>query len=310
MTQKQKNIRLLATWIVLLVVTVSIYLLDSSQDRLTVSRDLFAMNDPSGINKVVLSSPKERNVLVFGGNQWQLNGRYTADPQRVTVLFAILKQNKVRRMVARNKEDEIDSLMQAAGVNVKFLQGENVLKQFDVVSSKDGSLTYFSQGKERYVVEIPGYRVNLGGIFSLDQNGWRNPLVFDVSWSNLQEVKVIYPQEEQNSFDIVYDNHYYAIQQLSRTDSVKLTDFLDDVSLLLVEDYLRSEELEGNVSGLPLATLLVNTLGDITHSVEFLRGGTNDDKIIGRIDSLDYALFDYESVRKLLRPKRYFMPEE
>ena len=309
MNQQKKNIRLLITWLVLLAITAFVYFDGGPGDRVTVPRDLFAMADPSAIDRVQLSSKTINNNLVYANATWNINGKYKADPQRITVLFAILKQNKVRRKVAKNKGAYVDSLMAVQGVEVVFFKGDDPVKSFWVTSSEDGTLSYFKKDKgENYVVEIPGYRVNLAGIFELDENGWRDPRVFDVNWANLQEVNMIFPDQAQRQFDVTYDGRSLEVQQLAQSDTAKLADLLDDLSLLYVNDYLNEKEIEDNpgLSAPTKATVIVRDVTGNAYTVAFFEPLGDQQEILGRIDSADYAVFDFNKIRKILRPKNYF----
>ncbi len=309
MNQRTKNIRLIIVWLVLLLVTIAAFVFDEQGDQISVPRDVFAVEDVSTIDEVVFSSSGFSNRLIFTNGQWVVNDTYKADPQRVTVLFAILKQNKVRRKVSASKKSEVDSIMKGQGIEIKFLESGSVTKQFNVVG-KDG-LTYFSDDRDTYIMEIPGYRVDLAGIFQLDEGGWRNPLVFDINWANLQEVNMLFPGRERDQFDVVYKRRYYTIKQLPDVDSTKLTNFLDDVSLLFVNDYLDDDELKAykDLTREPMATIIVKDVGSNYHTLTIYQEIEGEDQIIGSIDSTDYGVFDFEMIRKILRPKRYFEPK-
>lgn len=308
MSQKKKNIRLIILLTVLMAITGIVIIAGEESDSIDVEKDLFALEDVATIDEVIIRSEKEQNSLRFINGIWMLNDRYKADPQRVTVLFAILKQNKIRRKVANRQLQKVDSALQSQGVNIRFLSNGVETKEFKVVGF-DG-LTYFNNGEDSYVVEIPGYKVDLAGIFALDEGGWRNPLVFDINWANLRGVNMIFPERPNDQFNIVYQRRYYTINQLNNVDSTKVTDFLDDVSLLYVNDYLDKQELENLKVDVnqPIASIIVSDVGGNQYSLTLYN--EVGDEVIGRVDSTDYALLDFEMVRNVLRPKQYFVERE
>lgn len=313
MSQQKKNIRLLITWLLLLAATSFIYFSQGPSERVNVPRGLFAIADPSIIDRVGLASAKAENTLKFSNNVWNVNELYKADPQRVTVLFAILKQNRVRRRVAKSRQGTVDSLMALTGVDVIFYRGSKEVKKFRVAGSEDGSLSYFRQRPgENYVVEIPGYRVNLAGIFELDENGWRDPLVFDMNWTNLQEVNMLYPGRGASQFDVTYDGRSLQLQQLAEADTAKLTELLDNISRLHVREYLDPGDVEKHpgFTAPVQATIVVRDIIGNFYTVEFFGQETEQQEILGRIDSTGYAVFEFNQVRRILRPKRYFEVKE
>ncbi|MEM7108473.1 MAG: hypothetical protein AAF519_09630 [Bacteroidota bacterium] len=306
MSQRRKNITLLVTWLALVVVTAVVIALQESNDRIDVTRDLFAVEDVNTIDQVVLSG-EEVNTLDFVNGNWMLNDKYKADLQRVTVLFAILKQNRIRRKAANKLTAVLDSAFQVGGIKVQFLASGRSVIEFQVLGLN--GLTYFSDGNENYVVEIPGYRVDLAGIFELDQGGWRNPLVFDINWANLKEVNMIFPGRPAEAFDVVYRRRLLTIRDTQSVDSTKLTDFLDNVSLLYVKDYLSEKEaIDSGLDTIDLkASIFVSDVGNKQHTLSIYNSSKEEDEVFGWIDSTDYAIFDFNMVRKVLRPKTYFL---
>ncbi|MEM6522817.1 MAG: hypothetical protein AAF693_03450 [Bacteroidota bacterium] len=306
MSQRSKNIKLGIVWLVLVIITVCVITFQADNDRINVAKGLFAVGDVTLIDEVILAG-KEVNLLEFTNGTWILNKSYKADPQRVTVLFAILKQNRIRRKVANRLVAVVDNAFSEKGVDVQFLAGEQLIKEFKVVGL-DG-LTYFNDGTESYVVEIPGYRVDLAGIFELDNGGWRNPLVFDINWANLKEVNMIFPSRPDEQFDVIYKRRYYTIRDSQSVDSTKLTDFLDNVSLMYVKDYLSNEEAldNGLDSSSPQASIVVSDVGANQYTLTIYNSINEEDEVIGLIDSTNYAIFDFNMIRKVLRPKKYFL---
>ncbi|MEM8565690.1 MAG: hypothetical protein AAGF85_04475 [Bacteroidota bacterium] len=306
MKQRSKNIKLGIVWLVLVIITVCVITFQADNDRINVAKDLFAVGNVTLIDEVILAG-KEVNLLEFTNGTWILNKSHKADPQRVTVLFAILKQNRIRRKVANRLVAVVDNAFSEKGVDVQFLAGEQLIKEFKVVGL-DG-LTYFNDGTESYVVEIPGYRVDLAGIFELDNGGWRNPLVFDINWANLKEVNMIFPSRPDEQFDVIYKRRYYTIRDSQSVDSTKLTDFLDNVSLMYVKDYLSNEEAldNGLDSSSPQASIVVSDVGANQYTLTIYNSINEEDEVIGLIDSTNYAIFDFNMIRKVLRPKKYFL---
>ncbi|ELR69649.1 hypothetical protein C900_04874 [Fulvivirga imtechensis AK7] len=281
------------------------------EDKLKISRSIFAYENPSAINRVTFTGNNDTVELIYNGRQWKVNGQYEADPQRISVLFAILKQMRVRRRVAKQQQGVIVERFKNDGMEVAFFEGDDKVHDFYVYGEEESRLTYVAESPESpaYIVEIPGYRSYLAGIYQLDKNGWRNPVAFDINWANLQSVKVIYPGREENSFDVVYGNSFYKISQLTATDTTKLTDFLDDVSLLYVNDYLNEDEEEQYsqiIKAIPQASVQVTDVAGRIHTLEVYDVLPDNRQIMGRIDSTDYVILNLNETRKILRPKSFF----
>lgn len=314
--QKKRNIKLIFVLIALTLSAVSAYFVTRPADQLKVSRDIFSYEDPAAIDKVVFEGASGEHQLTFaGGGGWQVEGEYKADPQRVSVLFAILKQMRVRRKVSRQQEEMIEEKLKEAGTRVTFYEGDKAAHEFYVWGDEESGLTYLAEKPidQAYIVEIPGYRSYLAGIFQLDKNGWRDPLVFTLNWSNLSSVQVVYPDNEGLGFSVEYADRFYAIPEIPQTDSTKLTDFLDDVSLLFANDFLSEKEKQQYseiIDDQPQALFKIEDVGKNIYTLEIYGMLPDGKELIGRIDSTDYATFDVAKVRKIMKPKSYFIKKE
>jgi hypothetical protein len=307
--QKKKNIKLLVVLGILIVITLVTFLIDRPANELDVDKDIFSLPNPVNINKVLLKSAVSEVSLKFENGRWFVNDRYEADPQRISVLFAILKQVKVRRKAAKNQKAKLDSLFAVKGTEVTFYEGDAVAKQFVVAGDQSQSLTYLGDAilSDKFLVEIPGYRSYLAGLFELDESGWRNPLVFNLNWANLQGVKVNYFGKEDNNFDIIFDDRSYKIKGLSQADSLRLTDFLDDVSLLYVNDYLIKDEIDKykDVISKPQATISIHDIGNNDYAITIFDKVEKGNYLV-KIDTADYALIEENQIKRVMRPKAYF----
>lgn len=312
--QRKRNIKLIVVLVALIVSTVLAYFFTRPADKIKVDRTIFAYEDPAGINQVVFEKANHSDTLQFDGAFWRVNNTYDADPQRVSVIFAILKQERVRRKVAKQQEDSLQQAFEENGVHVTFYENGSAVKDFYVLGDDASKMTYMAErpDEQAYIVEIPGYRSYLAGIYELDVNGWRNPRIFDFNWANLKGVDVLYPQSEKG-FKVGFDQSFYQVHGLAETDSSRLTDFLDDVSLLYANDFLDTKEVEkykNQVSVEPQAVISVYDVGDKAYTLEVYETLPNNREIIGRKDSSDYVIFDVSRIRKVLRPKSFFKKKE
>ncbi|MEQ8927217.1 MAG: hypothetical protein RLO81_15455 [Fulvivirga sp.] len=303
--QKKKNIRLLILLVTAIIVTVITYVLVQPKSGISLDKSLFSYGQTVDLNKVVFDSNPDV-TLEFSRNTWLVNSSYSADPQRINVLFAILSQVSVRREVASNELAGVDSLMNTKGTQVKFYSDNNMVKSFYVVGDEGRAVTYMSEDKQTYyLVEIPGYKSYLAGIFLLDVNGWRNPLVFDLNWANLANVQVSYPQNPGNNLAITFNERSLSLVGMSNADSSKLTDLIDDISLMYVNDYLFESEVVDSLTTELNAKISVSDIARNTYTLE-VYGQNSSQQYLVRKDSLHYALMEPNLVRRVTKPKSYF----
>ncbi len=307
--QRKKNIQLLISLAALIAIAVLLGLTRPSKDRLDVDREKFSFEDPSQIDAVVLKHKDGTDTLAFINGVWRVNQQYKADPQRISVLFAILKQARVRRRAARTQMDSLATWMDENGVMATFYEGAEPVISYEVAGNITNGVTYYreSGGEPVYLMEIPGYRSYLAGIYELDEYGWRYPRVFDFNWSTLKDVAVEL-EEESNGFHVSFSDNFFQVDELNETDTTKIADFLDDLSLLYVNDYLFPDEAAGydSLSDELMARITVRDVGDNRYMMEVLETLPGESEILIRLDSSGYALADFNALRKILRPRRYF----
>jgi len=311
--QEKRNKKLAALLLTLIAIMVVLYVIKDEPDRIDIDREVFAYDDPSQIDRVSIDLGEEVVELNFDGTRWLVNSQYKADPQRVKVLFAVLKQVRARRAAARQQQDSLQSKMSTDGQTVSFFSSGKKIHGFKVIGNADKGLTFMSQPQEDiYVAEIPGYRSYLAGIFEVDEQGWRDPLVFDINWRNIQSVHIIYPNQSENSFDVSFNDGDYKINQLQKTDTTKLFDLLDEVSRLYVNDYLRKSEVEGYAlqKDTTIATIALVDVGGNYKTLEVLGKIDGENTHLVKKDSSDFGVISSEMLRTALRPRRFFqMPK-
>lgn len=307
MNQRRKNIRLLILLGVLLVVTLVLILFTGrDRDALDVPRDLFAYGATETIDMAVIGT----DTLRYNGSYWTVNGKYKADPQRVEVFFAIARQIQVRRQASRVQVDSLNRTLEQQGIPVRLFASGSMVREYLVWGDPSRGMTWLRDpdGEMPYLAEIPGYRSYLGGIFTLDENGWRYPIVLDINWQNLQGVTVTYPGKEAASFEVAYSDGFYGVTGMAETDSSRLTDFLDNLSLLYVNDYLNPAEIDQYDSLFrdQEAHIVVEDVGRNQHVVDVFGKVPGRDEILVRIDSADVGLSDYGKMKTLLKPRQFF----
>ena len=310
--QKKKNIRLSILLLVLIVLTVITYAFKDSGSSLDIDKNLFAYTNTTKVNKVELESLNSEVELSFKNNGWLVNDKYEADPQRISVLFAIAQQVTVRRKASNSLKPKLDSLFTTTGVKLSLYDEDNLVKQFLVSGDEVEGLTYMKEidTDDYYLVEIPGYRSYLAALFQLDGNGWRNPIVFDISWSNLQAVQVKYLDQEENDFNVIFDKGNYGIEGLVKSDSLKLIDFLDNVSLLYVNDYFTDREVESysELSKDALANINIQDVGKNNYTLTIYNKIDRGNYLV-KIDSSEYAIMQADIIKKVMKPNHFLVKE-
>lgn len=294
---------------VLLVVTLGVYLISNVSNDVVVDKGLFKLEDFSTIDKVILSKSEEKIELTFDGARWKVNDQL-ADRSMIDVLFATLQQVEPKRLVAESLKDSIGLMLRNGGVHVQLFEGNNLQKEFMAGGNQRKTQAYFKNptDDDSYVMVIPGYRVYASGIFELDENGWKDRYVFNFNWRNFKSLKALFPADSKNDFEVSMGESYFEVKDMVAVDTTKLNDFLDAISLLEVDQYIKPADVVGYDSLLKTNPQLEIEVNDISGKSYFLSIYDLQDQpqALGIIQTTNPAYIDKRKIKGLLKERAWF----
>ncbi|GCC51888.1 hypothetical protein SanaruYs_21170 [Chryseotalea sanaruensis] len=265
--QEKRNKLLFAVLLVSVAITTVIYFLGNETSSEVKNKDLFQVTESKVINRVELASASGKVTLSFNGTRWMVNETEAADRDMIDVLFATALQAEVKRPVAENRNDSVAVEVKATGVNVKFFEGDVLRKNFTAGGNNKKTEAYFiDETGKAYLMNIPGYRVYVSGVFELTEKQWWDKYVFPFNWSNVRDLAVMYPNKVDNNFTISLQEENFAIDNLP-TDTTKLNDFLFAVSLLTVDEFIEIDSLK-DVE--PVLTVQVSDIANRIYTLSIL----------------------------------------
>jgi len=305
--QEQKNKRRFILLLALLTVTAAVYWLGSADSQDEIDKTIFRKVELTSIDQVMLESPAGKVVLALNGSRWQVNGKYEADPNMIDVLFATLQQAEPKRPLPTHQQDSVAKVIEEDGVKISLFHEGVVADSFYAGGNGQKTQGYFHrQGEESYVMSIPGYRVYVSGIFELPEKGWRDRLVFQLNWRNLKSVDVTFGQKRSDDFRVLMEGEVLSIEGVQASDTTRLYDFLDAVSLLTVEAYLDSSSTLDSLAGTqPGLGLEVKDIANRSHSIRLYQSGPG--KFVGFINNNQWCTLAPASIQPVFRPRSYFV---
>lgn len=305
--QRKRNIQLLFA-LACLVVAIALlsFFLNRKEDAVDVN--LFRVADFTQIDKVVLTKKGKPIELKFDGSRWTVNNQL-ADRRMIDVLFATLQQAQPKRPVAESIQDSVNTLLEKDGALVSLFVGDEIQKEFFVGGNTTKTQTYFKDKNEEksYVMVIPGYRVYTGGVFELDETDWKDKYVFSFNWRNFQSLKSS-TRNSKDDFEIAMGKTYYEVKGVSSIDTTKLNDFLDAVSLLTVDQYIKSEKAPEYDSLLATQPIVKLEVSDVSGKNYMLIFYDTDDKalVIGSMGA-QLAFFDRRKLLPIVKSQSWFV---
>lgn len=306
--QKRRNKRQLILLVVLTMLTVVTFWWIQPENRIDVDTNVFHVDDLSAISRVTLVSDSAEVSLAFDGARWKLNDTLVADADLISVLFATLQQATPKRAVAHTLQDSIFQELQASGVTVSLFQGQQIAKQFVAGGNASKTQAYFADPNTRqvYVMTIPGYRVYVSGIFELNSYGWRDKFVFNFNWRNFKRLEAVWPQRPSEGFVVSMQKNFFGIEGMADADTARLNTFLDNVSLLTVDEYLPKPGLIDSLRHSDaLMILRVSDVGNRTYDLRLYDSGDSR-RVLGLLQNSQGVVFDRRKIQQILRPRSFF----
>lgn len=299
--QRKKNIRLMLLLAVLVTATVVLFVTGGCEGS-DVDPDYFQLTDYTGIDRVVLQSPRENIVLSYNGARWRLNDSLVADRAMIDVLFATLAQVRVRRALGA---DSVAAELETRGVKVILQKEGTVVQEFIAGGNDRKTLAYFMKPGERkpFVMHIPGYRVYASGIFELESGGWRDKYVFGFDWQNFSQLNATFPDRPTDNFEVYLEDRVAHIRGMNQADTTRLNTFLDAVSMLTVDQFISTPAGEPQT---PLMTILVTDIGRRSYELSLFPGGPGDGPYEGLFQRRDRCTFSPRRLEEVIRRRGYF----
>lgn len=300
--QEKRNKGLFGLFLLLVTTTVVLVYTQQRSEEKFDQKDIFKVEDLKAIDKVELRSGKDTISLSFSGNRWMVNGSEPADRDMVDVLFATLLQAEAKRPVAESKNDSLAQHLQQSGVTVNLFEEGALVKRFVAGGNGSKSEAYFvNDVAQAYVMQIPGYRVYVSGVFELTESEWRDKYVFAFNWTNFKNLRVEFSNKSADNFEIKMLNDYFGIEGMP-TDTTRLNDFLDAVSLLTVDQYVSADSLRHQT---PVFTITVNDIADRQYKLA-VYGISDKGKTVCYLNEKQAAWIDNRKLARLIRNRDFF----
>ena len=308
--QETKNKRLAILFIALCCMTATAFWLNKTDGAVQVDKDLFKDLDLKTIDQITLESKGGRVELKFNGAKWEVNNQFDADPAMIEVIFATLQQAEPKRLLAASLQDSITHALKVDGVKISLLSSGKILSQFYAGGNALKTQAYFCEGDDdpkSYLVSIPGYRVYVSGIFELPEKDWRNKYVFGFNWRNFLRLESKFPQNPDANFEIEFLDNFFTVQGLTDIDTAKVNNFLDDVSLLTVNEYTDQEVFPDSLSRpSPTMVLTVKDIAQRAYTLQLYPPSGPDQPIPGLLNGVQWAYFNPDQVRQVFKVRAFF----
>jgi hypothetical protein len=310
MDQKKKNISLLISLGILSLVSLFLFISGSDTGEV-IDPTLFRLSNSTIVDRVLMIKRNDTTDLHYKTSGWKVNNTYEADRGMVDVLFATINQATPKREVATRLRDSVINRMYAEGVKVLFYSGANVQMEFQVWGDAESGLTYFSnsENKTPYVMVIPGYRVQVAGIFEQTSNTWRDKRIFNFNWRNFKELTAQFPRDPKQNFQVAMAGRYFSIVGEAKIDTASLNNYLDAVSLIRATQFYtigESPSTDSLIKTSPVMTLDVKDVGNSIYSFKLFEVAKGQSSAISQWGN-DYVWLNRRDILQIYKKKKDFV---
>lgn len=203
----------------------------------------FALTDTSAVSSITIGEIDLRKK-----DRWFI-ADFPADPAFVDHLLNVMSRVRIKKPVG-NAE---------GGTSVK-VNGELL---FDFSSNATKTKTIFSKDDSAYEMEIPGFTDYVGGIFELNEDQWRDRLVFNGSWRTIQRISVDYQKTNDADFEIRFKDQFFEIEGVDQVDTTAVMNFLNQFQYFQANERIspgRISSADSIVTTTPLAVLRIEDI--------------------------------------------------
>lgn len=228
--------------IVFLFIGGTAYYLTSKEDTkttvLTEHRN-FAVPNIDEVHKIFLADRNGRTItLVRKEDFWQLNNKWTANPNSIANLLHTIQKVKIKYVPPRAAVKHIVKDIATNHVKVEvYDQAGKKLKAYyvgGVTNDELGTHMIMEDADEPFVTYIPGFEGGLRARFFLKEQNWKDKTIFQERLEQIQAVSVEYPKQKDKSFKLEKIGDSYSVQPFYQ-DTPKIN---GEVKKGLAEKYL------------------------------------------------------------------------
>lgn len=203
---KKSNIIILVAVVVLSALAWWFNKKEGAKVSMDVSPDVFQIKDTASIDKIFITDLKANSVTINKTEKgWMVNDKYFVDKTVLANVFEPLQQLRIKATVAEKDKEAIIRDLATGHKKIEIYQNGKLSRVWFLGSAtQDGLGSYiYQEGMESpFIVDIPSWNGNIGPRFFMTELEWRSKQVFRVSPKNIEELSIIYLNDEGASFKV------------------------------------------------------------------------------------------------------------
>lgn len=246
--------------VLLLAIFFAIPSQSSSSDKSLINETKYALEDTTGITKLVLGQ-QTLSQSITNSSEWLMNNEFVVDQEMIASLWAIMQRIEVKKPVSESIKEEVINAFLVNGINVQVFKGENQIRNYKVCTHEGETYAMQEESTSPYSIYIPGYYLQIRDIFDIRPYEWQDRTLLATTPNTFRSLSVSYPQNEKESFTIDFTGKTFKMRELAEADTNKIYDYLPYFSQVMGEQYVKNDKLQDSLkNSSPIAIFLLNDI--------------------------------------------------
>lgn len=214
--------------LIVLLVLAAMYYFSNTKGTLSLKNSDFSIHNAEDITEVKIIANDNEILLSKNLDHWELNNKYRARTKNVVEFLRVLSSIDVYSPVSKTEKDQVASILKADGVIVEVFKNKRVAKRFYVSKpsmNKEKTYMMMTGSDQPYIVRIPLFKGNLADLFTVNENLWRDRILFDYQPQNIKEIAVSYTENPEKSFSVInYGDGSFSLKEINSDTFVESFD--------------------------------------------------------------------------------------
>lgn len=273
----------------------------------------FSVKDTTQISKVLIIYNTDTLAVERSENKWMVNNTFEAKPEVLKQMVSTLQLIQLKSPVPENAQEFVKKNL-FSSKKIEVYSNENKLKSFYIGSqTSDLSSNYImlSNAESAYIAFIPTLNVDINEKFPDDESLWKNNIIFDFTPSEIVEVSINYPFENENTFTISNQEnniklYNYKNEPVQNFDNEKLIRFLTYFSDVRFQNFVHNINTDSIYKMTCFAEIELKLPDSKSKQIKCFKINENTNNFIGIIDSKDIVFIKYYDFDLILKKIDYF----
>jgi hypothetical protein len=316
---------ILFTTLIIAVLVAAIFVLSNSHSPFGKSNSEFASKPVTEITRIKFSQNGKDLTLEKAGEEWLINGEIKARKGGINFIIRILTEARIKSPVSPElfRSEITDKGIDP--VNVQVYEGRKMLKSFMVYKTGSniyGNIMKMRQRAKPFIVNVPGYEVNIGYAFTLKEQYWEPYTIFNMLPSEINSVRFENRGDSASSFRISKKDGKYTLSgnnnDLTGWNPELIIRYISYFTFVPFEswavDMTNEEKLSIDIKEPDYRITVVSSTGSATIlnlweriKTENGKKVTDSDRLIGKIKGNDdFFIVRYFDIDPVLKKRAYF----